>query len=90
MMTLRIRLKKARKPNQPRLKFNFEKFRHPNVACNFQATIGGNFAPLIGLRDEDMDINTIISTYNTVVTDAASEILGRERCRKSHGSPGEI
>ena len=90
MMTLRIRLKKARKPNQPRLKFNFEKFRDPNVACNFQATIGGNFAPLIGLRDEDMDINTMISTYNTVVTDAASEILGKERCMKSHGSPEEI
>ena len=45
-------------------------------------TIGGKFAPLIGLRDEDMDINTMITTYNTAVTDAASEILGKERRRK--------
>ena len=44
--------------------------------------IGGKFAPLIGLRDEDMDINTMITIFNAAVTDAASEILGRERRRK--------
>ena len=52
------------------------------MACTFQATTGGKFAPLIGLRDEDMDIDIMITTYNTVVTDAASEILGKERRRK--------
>ena len=57
------------------------------MACTFQATIGGKFAPLIGLSDEDMDIDTMITTYNTAVTDAASKILGKERRRKSHGSP---
>ena len=29
-----------------------------------------------------MDIDTVIITYNTAVTDAASEILGKERRRK--------
>ena len=52
------------------------------MAGTFQATIGGKFAPLIGLRDEDIDINTMITTYDTAVTDAASEILGKERRRK--------
>ena len=52
------------------------------MACTFQATIGGKFARLIGLSDEDMDMDTMITTYNTVVTDAASEILGKERRRK--------
>ena len=52
------------------------------MACTFQATIGGKFAPLIGLSDEDMDMDTMITTYNTAVTDAASEILGKERRRK--------
>ena len=52
------------------------------MACTFQATIGGKFAPLIGLSDEDMDMDTTITTYNTAVTDAASEILGKERRRK--------
>ena len=82
MMTFQVRLKMARKPNQPRLKFDLEKLRNPDVACTFQATIGGKFAPLIGLSDEDMDMDTMITTYNTAVTDAASEILGKERRRK--------
>ena len=43
------------------------------MACTFQATKGGKFALLIGLRDEDTDINNMITTYNTAVTDAASE-----------------
>ena len=82
MMTFRVPLKKVRKPNQPRLRFDLEKLRDPDVACTFQATIGGKFALLIGMRDEDMDINTIITTYNTAVTDAASEILEKKRRRK--------
>ena len=57
------------------------------MACTFQATIGGKFAPLIELSDEDMDTDTRITTYNTAMTDAAVEILGKERRRKSHGSP---
>ena len=57
------------------------------MACTFQATIGGKFAPLIGLNDEDIDIDTMITTNNIAETDAASEILGKERRRKSHGSP---
>ena len=48
------------------------------MACTFQATIGGNFAPLIGLKDEDMGIDTMITTNNTAVTDAASEILRKK------------
>ena len=52
------------------------------MACIFQATIGGKFAPIIGMSDGDMDIDTMITTYNRTVTDAASEILGKERHRK--------
>ena len=63
MMTFRVHLKKVKKPNQPRLRFNLEKLRDPDVACTFQATIRGKFTPLIGLRDEVMDINTMITTY---------------------------
>ena len=81
-MTFQVRLKKARKPNQPRLRFDLEKLRDPDVACTFQATIGGKFAPLIGLSDEDMDMDTMITTYSTAVTDVAIEILGKERHKK--------
>ena len=51
MMTFRVRLKKARKSNQPRLRFDLEKLRDRDMACTFQATIGGKFAPLMGLSD---------------------------------------
>ena len=44
--------------------------------------MGGKFASLIGLRDEELDIDTMITTYNTAVTDSASEILGKKRRRK--------
>ena len=76
MMTFQVHLKMARKPNQPRLRLDLEKLRNPDVACTFQAMIGGKFSPVIGLSDEDMDMDTMITTYNIAVTDAASEILG--------------
>ena len=82
MMTFRVRLKKARQPNQPRLRFGLEKLRDLDVTCTFEATIGGKFAPLTGLIDADMDMNTMITTYNRAVTDAPNEILGKERSRK--------
>ena len=47
IMTFRVRLKKARKPNQQRLKFDLEKLRDPDVACIFQTIIGGKFEPLM-------------------------------------------
>ena len=58
MITFQVHLKKARKLNQPRLRFDLEKLGDPDVACTFQATISGQFTSLISLRDEDMDINT--------------------------------
>ena len=60
-----------------------EKSRDPDAACAFQTTVGEKFPPSIGLRDEDgVDINTVITTYNTALTDTASEISGKERRRK--------
>ena len=46
-----------------------------------KATIGGKFALLIGLRDQDMNIDTMITTYNTAVTHADCEMLEKE-CRR--------
>ena len=37
-----------------------------------------------------MDINTMITTYNTAVTDAASEILGNECPRKKPGVTRDV
>ena len=80
-MTFRVRLKKTKKPTQSRLRFDLDRLRNPDVAGTFQATIGKKFAPLINLRDDDIDIDNMITTYNTEVTKAASEIIGKE-CRR--------
>ena len=64
-MTFLVRLKKARKPNQPRLRFDLEKLRDPDAACTFHSTIGEKFAPLIGLSDDDMDIDDYHLQYNS-------------------------
>ena len=68
-MIFRVRLKKIRKPTQPRLRFDLEKLRNPNVAGTVPATIGGKCAPLIRLRDGDTDIDSMITTYNTAMID---------------------
>ena len=44
------------------------------MACKFQATIDWKFAPIIGLRDDEMFRETIITTYNITVADTASDI----------------
>ena len=81
-MTFRVRLRKAGKPTQPKLRFDLVKLRDSDVACIFQATLRGKFAPLTGQKDDDMYTDTMITTYNTAMTDLASEILGKERRRK--------
>ena len=44
--------------------------------------IGGRFAPLTIMSNEDADINLMITTFNTAVTETASEILGKHRQKK--------
>ncbi|WP_293702885.1 hypothetical protein, partial [Thiolapillus sp.] len=47
--------------------------------------IGGRFAPLTVMSNKDTDIDSMIITFNTAVTETASEILGK-RQKKSPGS----
>ena len=84
MMTFRLRLKKISKPKHTRLKFDLEKLKDPNVLESFQAMIGGRFAPLTIMSNEDTDIDSMITTFNTAVTETASEILGKHRQKKKN------
>ena len=79
MTTFRLRLKKISKPKHARLKFDLEKLKDPNVLETFQDIIGGKFAHLIIMSNEDTDIDSMITTFNTAVTETASEILGKHR-----------
>ena len=79
MMTFYLRLKRISKPKHTRLKFNLEKLKDPNVLETFKAMIGGKFAPLTIMNNEDTDMDSVITTVNTAVTETASEIFGKHR-----------
>ena len=89
-MTFRLRLKKISKPKRTRLKFDLEKLKDPNVLESFQAMIGGRFAPLTIISNEDTDTDSMITTFNTAVTETASEILGKHRQKKKNWITAEI
>ena len=44
--------------------------------------IGGKLAPLTIMNNEDTDMDSMIITSNTAVTETASEILGKHRQKK--------
>ena len=52
--------------------------------------IGGRFAPLTIMSNEDTDIDSMITTFNTAVTETASEILGKHRQKKKRWITAEI
>ena len=74
MMTFRLRLKKTSKPKHTRLKFDLKKLKDPNVLETFQAMIGRRFAPFTIMSNEDIDIDSMITTFNTALTETDSEI----------------
>ena len=57
---------------------------------SFKAMIGGRFAPLTIMSNEDTDIESMITTFNTAVTETASEILGKHRQKKNPWITAEI
>ena len=81
-MTFHLRLKRISKPKHRRLKFDLEKLKDPNVLETFQAMIGWKFALLFILYNKDTDMDSIIATFNTAVTETASEILAKH-CQKT-------
>ena len=83
MMTSHLRLKRISKPKYTRLKFDVEKLKDPNVLETFQAVIGGKFAPLTIMDNEDPDLDSMISTFNTEMIETASKILGKKRQKKN-------
>ena len=73
MVTFQTRLKNARKPTQPRIRFDLEKLNDPTVMRVFQATTGDRFAPLATLVDEDFDLDSMVTHFNKAVTDTATQ-----------------
>ena len=52
--------------------------------------IGRKFAPLTVMNNEDTDLDSKITTFNTAVTETASEILGKHHLKKKYWVTAEI
>ena len=87
MMTFHLHLKRISKPKHTGFKFDLEKLKDPNVLENFQAMIGGKFAPLTIMNSEDTDMDSMITTFNIAVTEAANVILGKHHEEKKKKIP---
>ena len=90
MITSHLRLKRISEPKHTRLKFDLGKLKDPNVLETFQPMIGGTFAPLTIMNNEDIDLDSMIITFNTALTETASEVLGKHRQKKKLWVTAEI
>ena len=72
-MTFRLRLKRISKPKHTRLKSDLEKLQDPNVLETFQAMIGGKPAPLTIMDNENTDLDSMNTTFNTAVIKTARD-----------------
>ena len=81
-MTFHHRLKNIGKPKHTGLKFDRDKMKDHNVLETFEAIIDGMFAPFTIMNNEVTDMNSIITTFNTAVTETAGEILSKRRQKK--------
>ena len=82
MMTFKTRLKKSRKPTQPRISFDIEKLNDPTARSAFQATIRCRFAFLATLVVEEAELDYMVTQSNKAVTDTVAELLGKQRRKR--------
>ena len=73
---------KGEKPGQYKDQVQYVKLKDPNIAEIFQATIGGKFAPLLAFENQDIEIDALINSFDTAVTETANNILGKHRQAK--------
>ena len=82
MMTFHLHMKRISKPKHTRLEFDLEKLKDPNVFETFQAMVDRKFAHLTIMNNEDTDMDSMITIFNTSVTETASEILCKHHQRE--------
>ena len=81
-MTFRLRLQRMNKQGNIGIKFRSEKLKDPNIEENVRATTGGRFAPLLVLDNQDTEVDTLVNSFNTAVTERATDIFGKHRPTK--------
>ena len=87
LLVMKIKLKKRIQAQNPRIKFNVEKLKDPQIEEVFQAKLGGRFAALTLLDD---DINNLTNNFNEAIHEVAEEVLGRQRKKRQPWVTNEI
>ena len=87
ILNFRVRLKKIKKPQTTRLKFNLDRLKDPTILKSFQAIISGKFAALLTL---DEDAEEMTTKFNSVMTETADKVLGKHRQKKQPWVTGKI
>ncbi|XP_072039529.1 uncharacterized protein [Amphiura filiformis] len=73
-----VRLKTTNRTKSTRIKFNLDRLKDPNISDSFKATVGGKFAPLLMLNDND-SFEMLTSKFNEIMIEAATETLEKHR-----------
>ncbi|GFR76981.1 hypothetical protein ElyMa_000497200 [Elysia marginata] len=74
-----------------RFKFEVDKLKDPNILTTLQAIIGGRFAPLLVLdNDQDLTPDDLVETFNETISEEASKLLGKPRVKKKKWMTDEI
>ena len=73
---LKLKLKNKSISKNPRMRFDFDKLKNPEIAEAFQAQIGTKFEALNIL---ETDIDTITNDIKEVFLSSAEEVRGKER-----------
>ena len=60
------------------------------MLATVQAMIGKKFAPLNIMYNEDADMDSMVTTFNTAVAETASEFPGKYQKKKSWDLWGEV
>ena len=72
-LNFRVRLRRLNKPKNDWLRFDLEKLKDPAISEEFQAAIGGQFAPPLLLEE---DPKAITNNFNTVMMmETANKVL---------------
>ena len=77
MMTFRLLLQRMKNQGNVRIRFSLEKLKDPDIV-----EMGGHFAPLLVLENQDTETDALINSFNTAVKETANNILGKHRPAK--------
>ena len=87
LMTTKLKLKSNFKTGKPRIQYDLEKLKDPEVLEIFQAKVGGKFA---ALSIVDQNINDLTNDFNEGMKEAADEVLGKKRKKKQAWMTDEV